>query len=135
MDTISKEMRSAVMARIRSKNTKPELVVRSLLHQMGFRFRLHNKSLPGKPDIVLPRHYKIVLVHGCFWHDHSKCRLASAPKSNVGYWQPKIKGNKLRDRRNKRKLIKDGWRVLEIWECEIRQKTGLAKRLKDFMRS
>lgn len=132
MDTISKAARSALMARIRSKNTTPELTVRSLLHHFGFRFRIHRKDLPGKPDIILPRHHKVILVHGCFWHGHS-CSLASKPKSNQDYWREKIKANRSRDRRTKRELIKQGWSVLELWECEIRKKTGLAKRLKDFM--
>ena len=134
MDTISKEKRSALMARIRSKDTKPELVVRSILHRLGFRFRIHRKDLPGKPDIVLPRHHKIILVQGCFWHGHT-CILASKPKSNQKYWQEKIKTNKLRDRRVKRELIKQGWSVFELWECEIRKRTGLIEKIEAFMRS
>ncbi len=133
MDTISKAARSALMARIRSKDTKPERVVRSILHGLGFRFRVHRNDLPGKPDIVLPQHGKIVLVHGCFWHGHS-CILASKPKSNQTYWKGKIKTNRSRDRRVKRNLIKQGWVVLELWECEIRKETGLAKKLEVFMR-
>lgn len=134
MDIISKEARSALMARIRSKNTKPERVVRSILHRLGFRFRLHRKDLPGKPDIVLPRHHKIILVHGCFWHGHS-CALASKPKSNQDYWREKIKTNRLRDRRVRRDLAKQGWSVLELWECEVRKGTGLTEKLETFMRS
>src|SRR5213080_3897737 len=118
MDTISQERRSLLMGRIRSKDTRPERVVRSMLHMMGYRFRLHRKDLPGKPDIVLPRHRKIVLVQGCFWHGHT-CQLASKPKSNRGYWGPKIQTNRKRDRRNKTALKRAGWQVLELWECDI----------------
>lgn len=122
------------MSRIRSKDTKPELVVRSILHRLGFRFRLHTKDLPGKPDIVLPRHRKIILVQGCFWHGHS-CALASKPKSNQEYWREKIKSNRLRDRRVKRALIKQGWTVFELWECEVRMDTNLKKKIEAYMRS
>lgn len=133
MDTISKEERSALMARIHSKDTQPELAVRSILHHLGFRFRLHRKDLPGKPDIVLPRYRKIILVQGCFWHGHF-CTLASKPKSNQEYWRKKIKANRSRDRRVKRELIKQGWAVLELWECEVRKEIGLAEKLEAFMR-
>lgn len=134
MDTISKAARSELMARIRSKNTKPELIVRSQLHRLGFRFRVHRKDLPGKPDIVLPRHHKIILVHGCFWHGHS-CPLGSKPKSNQDYWREKIRNNRLRDRRVKRELIKQGWTVLELWECKIRKNVGIKEKLEIFMRT
>jgi DNA mismatch endonuclease, patch repair protein len=120
------------MSRIRSKNTHPELAVRSILHQCGYRFRLHRKDLPGRPDIVLPRHRKIILVHGCFWHGHT-CRLASKPKSNKNYWSLKIKTNRARDSRNLEALISQGWRVLELWECDIRKADDLEETLKDFM--
>lgn len=134
MDTISVAHRSALMSRIRSKNTKPELAVRSILHAMGYRFRLHRKDLPGRPDIVLPRHKKIILVQGCFWHGHN-CRLASKPKSNSGYWLPKIARNRERDERNLALLREAGWSVLELWECEIRAHHGLIERLAYFMQS
>ena len=134
VDNLSKEKRSELMARIRSKDTKPELVVRSILHRLGFRFRIHRKDLPGKPDIVLPRHRKIILIQGCFWHGHN-CSLASKPKSNQYYWSEKIRANRLRDHRVKRELIKQGWSVLELWECEVRKEIGLAKKLKVFMSS
>lgn len=130
---MSKLERSALMTRIRSKNTKPELVVRSILHRLGFRFRLHCRDLPGKPDIVLPRYKKIVLVQGCFWHGHS-CALASKPKSNQNYWSKKIKRNRLRDRQVSRDLVRQGWSVLEIWECEIRRGVELVKSLEMFMK-
>lgn len=134
MDTISKAERSALMARIRSKDTKPERTVRSILHRLGYRFRIHRNDLPGKPDIVLPRHRKIILVQGCFWHGHS-CALASKPKSNQDYWREKIKTNRSRDRRVRRELVKLGWSVLELWECDIRKETGLIDKLETFMRS
>lgn len=133
MDTVSKDFRSALMSRIRSKDTKPELAVRTILHRLGFRFRLHRKDLPGQPDIVLPKYRKIVLVQGCFWHGHS-CRLASKPKSNQDYWSRKIASNQERDRRVRAELEAAGWSVLELWECEIRAKTGLVERLVEFMR-
>jgi DNA mismatch endonuclease (patch repair protein) len=103
-----------------------------MLHMMGYRFRLHQKSLPGKPDIVLPRHLKIVLVQGCFWHGHT-CRLASKPKSNRSYWQAKIATNRARDRRNRAALKRAGWRVLELWECDIRRGHLIEERLQRFM--
>jgi DNA mismatch endonuclease, patch repair protein len=132
VDTITKSERSLLMSRIRSKNTHPELVVRSILHQCGYRFRLHRKDLPGRPDIVLPRHRKIILVHGCFWHGHT-CRLASKPKSNKSYWSLKIQTNRARDSRNLVALISQGWKVLELWECDIRKADNLEHTLKDFM--
>lgn len=119
-DVHSKAQRSFNMSRIRGKDTKPELIVRSLVHQMGFRFRLHRKDLPGKPDLVLPRHRRIIFVHGCFWHMH-RCRYGRVvPKTNTEFWQNKRMGNVERDRRNQRILRKDGWQTLVIWECWTR---------------
>nr|WP_269434800.1 DNA mismatch endonuclease Vsr [Burkholderia latens] len=134
MDKISVEARSELMARIRCKDTKPELAVRSILHRLGFRFRLHRKDLPGRPDIVLPKHRKIILVQGCFWHGHT-CRLASKPKSNQVYWAQKILSNQERDRRTLASLKDAGWSVLELWECEIRAGRGLIERIVDFMQA
>jgi DNA mismatch endonuclease (patch repair protein) len=121
--------RSALMARIRSSNTQPELAVRRMLHAMGLRFRLHRRDLPGRPDLVLPRHRLVILVHGCFWHQHAGCRLASNPKSHRKYWAPKLAGNVERDKRNTTLLRKAGWRVETIWECEARKPEALAARL------
>lgn len=121
------------MARIKGANTKPEIVVRKLLHGMGFRFRLHDKGLPGKPDIVLPRHRRIVLVNGCFWHGHLDCKRAKLPASNVDFWQVKISSNIERDKRNIEALHNLGWRVLVVWACEMRDLTILTKKLKGFM--
>jgi len=134
MDIFSKQRRSILMSRIRSTDTKPELVVRSILHRLGYRFRLHVKDLQGRPDIVLPRHGKIVMVQGCFWHGHT-CKLASHPKSNQSYWNSKIRRNRTRDRAVIRGLVKDGWAVLEIWECQIRAGTGVAENLRAFMKT
>ena len=134
MDTIAPEARSRLMSCIRSKDTTPELVVRSMLHRMGYRFRLHRKDLPGRPDVVLPRHKKDVLVHGCFWHGHL-CRIAPGPKSNTAYWSPKIEATRARDLRNRTALIDLGWDVLELWECEIRDAKKTAERLCAFMQN
>jgi DNA mismatch endonuclease (patch repair protein) len=132
MDTITKSERSQLMSRIRSKDTRPELAVRSILHRSGYRYRLHRKDLPGRPDIVLPRHRKIILVHGCFWHGHT-CTLASKPKSNESYWSPKIQMNRERDSRNVQALVSMGWQVLELWECDIRKGAGLESAIQNFM--
>lgn len=119
-DTFDKATRSRVMSAIQSKDTQPEIMVRSALHGMGYRFRLHRKDLPGTPDIVLPRYKTVIFIHGCFWHSHKGCKYATVPKDNAEYWKPKLRKNKERDRRAKRELHKMGWRVLEIWECETR---------------
>ena len=116
-DVHTTEQRSYNMSRIGAKDTKPEIIVRSLVHQMGYRFRLHRNDLPGKPDLVLPRHGKIIFVHGCFWHMH-RCRYGRVtPKTNAEFWQAKRTGNVERDRRNLRQLRKTEWKVLVIWEC------------------
>jgi DNA mismatch endonuclease (patch repair protein) len=117
-DRLTKERRSWNMSRIRGKDTKPEMVVRSLLHRMGYRFRLHGKGLPGRPDIVLARHRIVVLVHGCFWHRHRGCKNCTTPTNNRKFWVKKLEGNAARDRLNRRALVRLGWRVVVIWECE-----------------
>lgn len=121
--------RSALMSRIRSSGTSPELAVRKMLHARGLRFRLHRKDLPGRPDIVLPKYRTAIFVHGCFWHQHPECRLASKPKTRTDYWEPKLAGNVERDARNVRALELLGWRVETIWECETRQPEALAARV------
>lgn len=118
-DTLSKSERSALMARIRGKNTKPEVLVRSALHGAGFRFRIHSRALPGRPDIVLPRHRVAIFVHGCFWHRHG-CTLSSMPASRRRFWRDKFERNVARDARNARALRKLGWRVYTVWECSLR---------------
>lgn len=129
MDRISKEHRSWNMSRIRGRDTKPEKVVRSLLHRMGYRFRLHRKGLPGKPDIVLPKYRTVIFVHGCFWHRHSGCRFAYTPKSRGEFWQQKFRANRRRDHRSTAALTRLGWRVLVIWECETQGGKALAVRM------
>lgn len=123
------------MGRIRGKDTKPEMTVRRLLHAMGFRFRLHAKELPGKPDIVFRPRRKAVLVHGCYWHGHGCARGGSGAQSNANYWGPKIAGNRARDLKNSELLAERGWRVLVVWECEVRDEEALAQRMADFLRS
>jgi DNA mismatch endonuclease (patch repair protein) len=119
-DNLSPQQRSLNMAAIRSRNTKPEKIVRSLLHSLGFRFRIHHKSLPGKPDIVLPKYQTVVFVHGCFWHQHPGCKRCTQPSSNTSYWVPKLAGNVSRDLLHIRELKKAGWKVIVIWECEVK---------------
>ena len=120
-DTISPERRSWNMSRIRSKNTKPEMIVRSTLHKMGYRFRLHRKDLPGTPDIVLPKYKAVIFVHGCFWHRHQGCKNCYTPKSRTDFWKRKFQDTIVRDRRNTDELELLGWRDLVIWECETKQ--------------
>ena len=108
-----------MMAAIRGKNTKPEIIVRRFLHRLGFRFRLHRSDLPGRPDIVLPKYRTVVEVRGCFWHRHEGCPLAYMPKSNREFWESKLNGNRERDRRNLGELASLGWRAIEVWECEL----------------
>ncbi len=118
------------MSRIRAADTKPEKIVRSILHRVGFRFGLHVKSLPGKPDIVLPKYKTVVFVHGCFWHCHKGCRRANVPKTNKKYWVPKLERNLERDKINKRALKKDGWRIITVWECEVKKELKVFSKLK-----
>jgi DNA mismatch endonuclease (patch repair protein) len=131
MDIISKEKRSWNMSRIRSKDTKPEKIVRSLLHRMGFRFRLHVKDLPGKPDIVLPKYKTVIFVHGCFWHRHLKCKYAYTPKSNIDFWEKKFADNIARFKIVKKKLEHLQWNVVVIWECEIKSNADLVNKLEN----
>lgn len=120
MDTLTPQERSARMARIRSKNTKPELVVRRTLHRLGYRFRLHSANLPGKPDLVLATHKQVIFVHGCFWHAHRNCSIANIPKSRKKFWLEKFARNKARDAKHRKKLQRAGWRVITVWECETK---------------
>lgn len=117
------------MRRVRSTDTTPERKVRSLLHRLGFRFRLHRKDLPGKPDIVFPKYSAVVFVHGCFWHRHPGCPHATTPATRQDYWLPKFKRTMERDRRNQRELRRRGWNVIVVWECELRDLDQLAHRL------
>jgi DNA mismatch endonuclease, patch repair protein len=135
MDTISVPRRSANMRAIRSKDTKPEMAVRRLAHSLGYRFRVHRKDLPGKPDMVFPGRRAVIFIHGCFWHQHpdSACKRARPPKSNTDYWQSKLERNQLRDLEHKTALQAQGWRVLVIWECQTRDETGLKQLLLSFL--
>ncbi|KAB2958565.1 MAG: DNA mismatch endonuclease Vsr [Candidatus Methylomirabilis oxygeniifera] len=133
MDTLSPEQRSERMSRVRSKDTKPELVVRRLVHGAGYRYRLHRRELPGCPDLVFPARRKVIFVHGCFWHRHARCPNCRLPKSRLDFWEPKLKANRDRDRRNERLLRKGGWSVLVVWECEVRERDALAHRVRAFM--
>jgi DNA mismatch endonuclease (patch repair protein) len=132
-DSVTPVQRSANMARVKGKDTKPEKIVRSILHGMGYRFRLHRKDLPGKPDIVLPKHRKVIFVHGCFWHGHEGCHRSARPSTNKEFWNTKINGNIERDRRSLLNLANLGWSALIVWECEMRNKELLKKMLEDFL--
>lgn len=133
MDRLSKERRSEIMSRIRGKNTSPEMKVRSLLHRLGYRYRLHYDKLPGKPDLAFPTRKKVIFVHGCFWHGHEGCSKGRLPKSNLEYWEPKIARNKERDEENTEKIKSGGWRVLTVWQCELKNVEFLQGRLVDFL--
>ena len=126
VDTLTKERRSWNMSRITGKNTKPEVLLRSLLHREGFRFRLHDKRLPGKPDIVLPKFRTVIFVNGCFWHRHKNCKYAYTPKSRQEFWLSKFEETVLCDQRNQEALTNTGWQVLIVWECDLKKDcTGL----------
>ena len=135
MDSVTPERRSEIMSNIRSKGMKPEMFVRKLVHAMGYRYRLHRKDLPGKPDLVFPSRKKVVFVHGCFWHQHDDpaCKITRTPKSNRDYWVPKLERNKDRDREHQIKLEELGWRPFIVWECQLKDKEVLAGDLSNFL--
>jgi len=135
MDVLTKEQRSYCMSRIRKTDTTPELTVRRIVHRLGYRFRLYRRDLPGCPDIVLPRHRKVIFVHGCWWHRHN-CRLGRrSPKSRQQYWLPKLQANKERYKRDRRALQRQGWKVLVIWECQTRNLEQITNKLSMFLNS
>lgn len=121
------------MSRVRSKNSRPELAVRKIVFALGYRYRLHARKLPGCPDIVLRTRRKLIFVHGCFWHRHANCVLARMPKSRIDFWTTKLEGNRKRDERNKRALGREGWKVLTIWECQLRDAARLEARIRRFL--
>ena len=134
-DTITRERRSWNMSRIKGRDTGPELRLRSLLHRAGFRFRLHSKELPGKPDIVLPKYRAAIFVHGCFWHRHDGCRNATMPSTRTEFWKSKFDSNVGRDERNQAALKAAGWTVLTVWECELKSDApGVVEKLSYAMR-
>ena len=132
MDIWPKQKRSEVMSKIRGKNTKPEMILRSQLFNQGFRYRVHQKNLPGKPDIVLSKFRTVIFVHGCFWHGHA-CRYGRLPKSKLRYWRPKIEANRLRDVSKHRQLRQRGWRLLVVWQCELRKPEAALKKMVQFL--
>jgi DNA mismatch endonuclease (patch repair protein) len=134
-DRISSQARSANMARIRGRDTGPELAVRRALHRLGFRFRLHRRDLPGSPDIVLPRHRAVVFVHGCFWHRHSGCRLTTTPGTRAEFWSTKFEANVARDARAIEALEKQGWQVHVVWECQTRNVNVLTETVAALLKS
>lgn len=132
-DTLSKPQRSANMRAVGSRNTKPEIRVRRIAHGLGYRFRLHRRELPGKPDLAFPGRRKAVFVHGCFWHQHKGCGRAAVPQSNIGFWLPKLTRNAARDAAQIAALKKIGWRALVIWECELKNERRVASRIRRFL--
>jgi DNA mismatch endonuclease (patch repair protein) len=131
-DTLTPAQRSERMSRIRGRDTKPEMVVRRLIHRMGYRYRLHDRRLPGTPDLVFPARRKVIFVHGCFWHRHD-CKLGRIPKSNLDFWLPKLEENRIRDESNQRHLSAAGWQHLVLWECQVRDLDALESRIRQFL--
>jgi DNA mismatch endonuclease, patch repair protein len=133
MDRLSPKDRSHQMSLVKSKNTGPELSVRKLVFSMGHRYRIHSGGLPGKPDLVFASKKKVIFVHGCFWHRHENCKMATKPASNTDYWLPKFAKTVERDRRTINALLEQGWTVLVVWECELKNMVALTERLRAFL--
>ncbi|MFN3166117.1 MAG: very short patch repair endonuclease [Phycisphaeraceae bacterium] len=133
VDTLSKAERSRLMSRVRGKDTEPELVVRSMLHKLGYRYRLHLSKLPGKPDLVFPGRKKVIFVNGCYWHRHTCRRGRSVPDSNREVWLSKFKANRARDRAVRRQLKSMGWSVLTVWQCELKDPESVIERCVEFL--
>lgn len=135
MDTLTPAQRSERMGRVKDRNTRPELLVRHLVHGMGYRYRLHRRDLPGTPDLVFPGRRKVIFVHGCFWHRHPDpaCKLARLPKSKHDFWMPKLEGNRRRDEDNEQELRALGWDILAIWECQLSRPEELRTRIREFL--
>lgn len=123
------------MSRVKNRDTKPEIIVRSIVHRLSYRFRKNNLNLPGRPDIVLTRHRKVIFVHGCFWHGHKKCKRASRPTTNETFWDKKLDTNIVRDKLNNKSLKSLGWKTLTIWECQIKDKNKLLSKLENFLKT
>ena len=134
LDRFSRQERSRIMARVKGRDTAPERIVRSLVHRMGFRFRLHVRNIHGTPDIVLPRHRKVIFVHGCFWHGHKRCLRSKRPTTRLQFWNSKLDRNIERDERIRKILWRTGWKVMTVWECETRKPEKLMKKLEGFLR-
>jgi DNA mismatch endonuclease, patch repair protein len=135
MDTLDPKQRSERMSRIRGKDTGPEMTVRRLVHGMGYRYRLHRRDLPGRPDLVFATRRKVIFVHGCFWHRHgdSRCKLSRLPKSRLEFWETKLENNRRRDSVKQKELWAAGWDVLVVWECQVNNKASLAETIKAFL--
>ena len=133
MDHISSDLRSRLMGRIRGRNTKPEMLIRRMVHRMGFRYRLHRQDLPGTPDLVFPSRKKVIFVHGCFWHQHD-CPRGARPTSNKKFWDAKLDNNIRRDQEAMSLLEDRGWSILVVWECEMKNLEELKDRMKAFLR-
>ena len=133
-DTLTKAERSRRMSLVRGKDTRPEIQVRGALHRLGYRYRLHVRSLPGTPDVVFASRKNVIFVHGCFWHRHSRCKLARLPKSRLAFWKCKLEGNRLRDERNQRRLNRLGWRYLVVWECQLSNSQRVVDRITRFLK-
>jgi DNA mismatch endonuclease, patch repair protein len=132
-DHVNPEKRSEIMAAVRSWDTAPEMAVRRVVHGLGYRYRLHVQTLPGKPDLVFPSRRKVIFVHGCFWHRHARCRYTTSPKTRTEFWQDKFSTNVARDRRVRRELKKLGWSILTIWQCELKKQQQLEVRIDEFL--
>ena len=135
-DTVTPKRRSEIMSNIRAKGMKPEMAVRRITHAMGYRYRLHRKDLPGKPDLVFPGRRKVIFVHGCFWHQHADlaCKISRRPRSNQDYWLPKLERNVKRDAEHQARLTELGWDVLVIWECDVESGDGIADLIREFLK-
>ncbi|MBJ9920124.1 DNA mismatch endonuclease Vsr [Burkholderia cenocepacia] len=134
VDSVSKEKRSHVMSLVKGKNTRPEITVRRIVYNEGFRYRLHGVKLPGKPDLVFAGKWKVIFVHGCFWHRHENCPLACIPKSNHEFWRMKLEKNKARDIENMEKLVNAGWHALVVWECELKDIARVREKIICFLK-
>lgn len=134
-DHVNRAKRSLMMAAVHSRDTKPEIAVRKIVHSLGYRYRLHDRNLPGRPDLAFASRRKAIFVHGCFWHRHNRCKYATTPKTRTLYWQAKFHSNVVRDRGNRRDLKRLGWAVMTIWQCELKNPEKLTERLNEFLAS